>query len=203
MDYGAITLRGPADVNINPFLDPTTEGTEDPDIPESSSDATNRQRPTSAAPAQCGRRPYCSRASHCSIQGCKCVADRNIDYWSTSCKAPYADAASAVASGAGRGLLESKGNSSSSDNGTSGGTSLNSSSMTQSGLIGSYLSNMACPCNCTYVSKQCCISDTGIVHEEPAKHLGSLRSPMETLECDLTTGDWKEKTGPSTGASGT
>lgn len=99
-------------------------------------------------------------------------------------------------------MLEIDGNSSSSNISTSGTSSSSGNTMSQSELIGSYLSNMACPCNCTYVSKQCCTSDSGFVYEEPAKHLGSLRPPMETLECDLTTGDWKEKNGTRNGAFG-
>ena len=166
----------------------TTEDTRDPNKPESSNDRANRLRP--AAQAQCGRRPYCSRASQCSNKGCKCVADGAINYWSTSCKAVFVDAASAVAGGAGRGLLESSTNSSSSNISITGTPSTNSTAF-QSEMMSKYLSNLACPCNCTYVSRRCCASDSGIVYEAPTKHMGPLRAPTANLECDILTGDWK------------
>ena len=168
----------------------TTEDTRDPNKPESSNDGANRQRP--AAQAQCGRRPYCSRASQCSNKGCKCVADGDINYWSSSCKIVFADAASAVASGAGRGLLESSNNSSRGNISSPGVASTNSTAY-QSAMITNYLSNLACPCNCTYVSRRCCTSDSGVVYEDSTKHLGVLRAPMANLECDLLTGDWRNR----------
>ncbi|KAL8652094.1 MAG: hypothetical protein Q9210_002886 [Variospora velana] len=189
IDYGAITLADPADANANrnPFLDPTIQETGDTNQAESSSSGANR---ASAALAQCGRKPYCSRVSDCSIGGCRCVADGGINFWSASCRAVLADAASAVGSGVGRGLLE-KNNTS---NNSASASSLDSSAGVESKLVGGDLPDLPCPCNCTYVSKQCCNSDTGIVYEEPANHLGSLRAPMGDLECDRTTGEWKPKT---------
>ncbi|KAL9015336.1 MAG: hypothetical protein Q9173_000046 [Seirophora scorigena] len=183
IDYGAITLAGPADANTNPFLDPAMG---EPDQPESSSRGANRA--SSAPPARCGRSPYCSRATDCRNPGCRCVADGGINWWSSSCKAVLADTANAVgSSGVGRGLLEN-------NKTRDAGTSSNSSAGTRSGMIGGdLLSDLPCPCNCTYVSKQCCGSASGIVHEEPAKHLGPLRAPTEALRCDPTTGGWRPK----------
>ena len=191
IDYTAVSIDGPIDPSTNPFLgstSATTEDTVDPNKPSSSTGGENRRRP--AVQAQCGRRPYCSRTSQCSNKGCKCVADGDINYWSSSCKAVFADAASAVANGVGRGLLESSENSSSSNISNPGIPSTNST-VSRSEMMSEYLSSLACPCNCTYVSQRCCTSDSGIVYEDPARHLGVLRAPMANLECDISTGDWK------------
>ncbi|KAI4185185.1 MAG: hypothetical protein LQ348_004414 [Seirophora lacunosa] len=179
IDYGAITVAGPADPNTNPFLDdPATQETGDPDQPESSSSGANRASSSSAAPPRCGRSPYCSRATDCANPGCRCVADGAINWWSSSCKAVLADSV-------GRGLREDDNNRIS-----DAGIVSNSSA----GMIGGdTLSDMPCPCNCTYVSKGCCGSGSGVVHEEPGKFLGGLRAPNEALRCDTTTGGWRPK----------
>lgn len=199
MDYASINIAGPASTDVNPFLDPTREpqaGQSDP----SSSNPSQRNRPSAAG--QCGRTPYCSRASDCQkrvSKGCKCIADKGIQWWSSNCRAPLAD----IASGAGRGLLEG-GNATtttadinlSSSNTNSSRTGQNGTAVTQSSSIEAmtdYLSNLACPCNCTYISKKCCTSDSGIVHEHPRFRLGALTAPREGLECDEANGGWREK----------
>lgn len=53
------------------------------------------------------------------------------------------------------------------------------SNSVQAEAVGRYLSNLACPCNCTYVSKSCCASGSGIVHEEREKHLGAWKSVVD------------------------
>ena len=50
---------------------------------------------------------------------------------------------------------------------------------------------MACPCNCTYVSKACCNSISGIVYEAPELRLGSVQAPSANLTCNVTTGDFQ------------
>lgn len=49
----------------------------------------------------------------------------------------------------------------------------------------------ACPCNCTYVSKACCNSPSGMVYEEPNFRLGSLQAPSANLTCNATTGEFQ------------
>ena len=51
----------------------------------------------------------------------------------------------------------------------------------------SELTDTACPCNCTYVSHECCNSVDGIVREAAAKRLGALRMP-DGVSCNTTTG---------------
>ena len=50
---------------------------------------------------------------------------------------------------------------------------------------------LACPCNCTYVSKACCNSPLGIVYEAPELKLGSLQAPSVNMTCNATTGDFQ------------
>ncbi|KAI4266370.1 MAG: hypothetical protein L6R35_006956 [Caloplaca aegaea] len=194
IDYGAITLADhhPADANANtnnPFLeDPTTTQENGGDMSQAErSSSSGANRASAAALAQCGRKRYCSRVSDCSIAGCRCVADGDINFWSASCRAVLTDA---------RGLLE-KNNSTSNNNRASASPLNNSSAGVGVGSKPVVGGDWPCPCNCTYVSKQCCSSsdDTtdGIVHEPPANHLGALRPPMGYLECDRTTGEWKPK----------
>lgn len=56
------------------------------------------------------------------------------------------------------------------------------------GLI---LAGQACPYNCTYVSKVCCLSASGIVYEAPTLRLGTVRAPNNTAICDPTTGEFQ------------
>lgn len=212
IDYGAITLADhhPADANANtnnPFLDPTTTpetGGNMNQAERSSSSGANR---ASAALAQCGQRRYCSRASDCSIGGCRCVADGgDINLWSASCRAVLTDA---------RRLLE-KNNSTNNNNKRASASPPNNSSagVVEVGSKPVVGGDLPCPCNCTYVSKQCCSSSStsssdetttttttttgGIVYEPPANHLGALRPPMGYLECDRTTGEWRNRRRSST-----
>ncbi|KAL9017041.1 MAG: hypothetical protein Q9185_005643, partial [Variospora sp. 1 TL-2023] len=196
IDYGAITLADHhlADANANtnnPFLeDPTTTTTQETGDMNQAGHSSSGANRASAALAQCGQRRYCSRVSDCSIAGCRCVADGDINFWSASCRAVLPDA---------RGLPEknnSTSNNNNNNNNRASASPLNNSTagagVDSKPVVGV---DLPCPCNCTYVSKQCCDSsdDTGIVHEPPANHLGALRPPMAYLECDRTTGDWRPK----------
>lgn len=200
IDYGAITINAPPHSNTNPFVDPPAGG--DPQHQQPPESSTGGGAGSSQQQQQqCGRTPYCSRSSDCSNEGCKCVADGNINYWSSSCKAFSVDSTAVLASG-GRGLLEDAGGANTSATTT---TTTNSSDPTpptaRTGATSimiqgssTLLSDLACPCNCTYVSKQCCTSASGIVHEDPVHRLGALSPPPNgTLECDLRTGDWRQK----------
>ena len=63
-----------------------------------------------------------------------------------------------------------------------------------------------CPCNCTYTSAACCLSQTGIVWEDPSKQIVMAPMPNNaTVCCDSNNGRWvlKSTTGcpPSTKSS--
>lgn len=58
--------------------------------------------------------------------------------------------------------------------------------LTQEGGI-----DLACPCNCTYVSKACCNSISGVVYEAPELRLGAVQAPSANLTCNATTGDFQ------------
>lgn len=121
----------------------------------------------------CGRSPFCSKSSHCrGAIYCICVADRwhGEFYWST-CKNPLPGL------GVGRGLLEIN-----SANANQSASSINDTLMTESST------DIACPCNCTYVSKACCNSPSGVVYEAPELRLGSLQGPSN-MTCNATTGE--------------
>lgn len=102
---------------------------------------------------------------------------------------PLAD----LASGAGRGLFESGSNitalaSASSNSST---TDVEGTRNSKSDAVTRYLSNLACPCNCTYISRKCCVSESGIVDEHSMFRLGALKAPTEKMECDESNGNWK------------
>lgn len=65
--------------------------------------------------------------------------------------------------------------------------SVGNDSMTE----GASTADLACPCNCAYVSRACCRSATGVVHEAPASKLGILEAPNSSLVCDGTTGRFR------------
>lgn len=121
----------------------------------------------------CGRSRFCTKASHCrGAFGCICVAERWYgEFFYSSCKWPVQTW---------RGLSE-----------------IDSANVTQSAfLINSTLTAetstaLACPCNCTYVSKACCNSPRGIVYEAPDLRLGALQPPLVNLTCNATTGEFQ------------
>ena len=48
------------------------------------------------------------------------------------------------------------------------------------------------PCNCTYISEACVLSETGIVYEDPGAKINALvAAPNGTVCCDGTTGLWR------------
>lgn len=129
----------------------------------------------------CGRSHFCTKASHCrGALACVCVADRWYgEYYTSSCKYPLPEVQY------GRGLLDVD-----STNATGPGSPLNGTSAMESSTIS------ACPCNCTYVSKACCNSLSGIVYEAPDLRLGSVRAPSENVTCNATTGDFQASNMP-------
>ena len=122
----------------------------------------------------CRRFPYCSKSSDCrGAFGCICIADKwHGEFWATSCKWPFPDL--------GRGLFEID-----SVNATQSASSVNRT------LTATSSGNVACPCNCTYVSKACCDSPAGYVYEGIDLKLGSVQAPSANMTCDITTGDFR------------
>ena len=56
------------------------------------------------------------------------------------------------------------------------------------------------PCNCTYVSEACVLSETGIVYEDPSAKINAVvGAPNGTVCCDGTTGLWKSRSGTISG----
>ena len=51
--------------------------------------------------------------------------------------------------------------------------------------------SLSCPCNCTYVSRACCLSGDGIVAEDATQEIVTTQLPPNgTVCCDGTTGNW-------------
>jgi len=51
--------------------------------------------------------------------------------------------------------------------------------------------DVVCPCNCTYVSHDCCLSNTQIVLAESSQKLNiSVQAPNSTVCCNALTGQW-------------
>ena len=123
---------------------------------------------------RCGRSQSCSKSADCRrAMGCYCVAEKWYgEFYTGTCRWPF--------SGNGRGLIGIE-----SANATESGFSMNST------LTGEDMMDLACPCNCTYVSKACCSSPSGIVYEAPNLRLGSVEAPSVNLTCNATTGDFQ------------
>lgn len=133
--------------------------------------------PVKPPPRVCGRTHHCSRATHCrgGRFGCICVADRwHGTFYTGSC------VHSIPSLGLERELIEVV-----SPNATG---SIHSTNVT---LTAEGSTGPACPCNCTYVSKACCNSPSGIVYEAPDLRLGALRAPSVNLTCNAMTGDFQ------------
>lgn len=129
----------------------------------------------------CGRSHFCTKASHCrGALACICVADRwHGEFYSSTCKYPLPGGRN------GRGLLEFD-----SANATQPAFSINNT-FTAEGSA-----DTACPCNCTYVSKACCNSLSGMVYEAPGLRLGALQASSENVTCNATTGDFQASNMP-------
>lgn len=57
------------------------------------------------------------------------------------------------------------------------------------------LLDYTCPCNCTYVSKACCLSPTGLVYEDPVMRIDAdVQAPNGSVCCDRQTGNWTRAT---------
>ena len=127
--------------------------------------------------SQCGQ--YCwGRTDMCTgSDGCTCIADSSQGnangFFTASCKLPFSVMQSS------RGLSEIDSNPT---------ESANSTTMVDVVSVAD-LDKLMCPCNCTYVSKACCSSTSGIVYESAASKLGALQPPNNSMVCNSTTGD--------------
>ena len=142
-----------------------------------------RNPPTIPDPnPKCGKSDYCVKAKDCQGgNNCICVADKwNGEYFSSKCTWPYPGYRLFPGLRDGRGALESD-----SANINRPDPSMNSTIM-ETGTM-----DLACPCNCTYVSKACCNSPFGLVYETPDLRLGSVQAPSANLTCNATTGDFQ------------
>ena len=107
--------------------------------------------------------------------GCICVAEKwHGDFYSSTCKWPFPSFQYR------HGLLEID-----SAIATEADFSINST------LTGKQRTDLACPCNCTYVSKACCDSPSGMVYEAPDLRLGSVQAPSANQTCNASTGDFQ------------
>lgn len=179
--------------HYEPFLGPNAflfeaEGEEDPlpsgnsGSPESRSGSysTSGTRSPNIKGPICGQ--YCAGPINLCTgnDGCKCYADpyqgTGSGYFTGTCKMPYFSGTS------GRGLAEIDSNETLPTN-ESFVLPINKANMT----------NPACPCNCTYVSNACCTTEAGIVFEPPERKLGLLQPPNSTMVCNLTSGEFEER----------
>lgn len=143
----------------------------------------------------CGQ--YCSGPSRLcdEASGCICIADAWQGVGSASftgkCKVPYLSSGNDLLS-SGRELLGSNLNSTSNATVPSPGINNNNNSSTKTLTIeGGLAGDRPCPCNCTYVSRGCCNSTTGILHEAPGLKLGTLKAPNSSFVCDGGTGRFR------------
>ena len=50
---------------------------------------------------------------------------------------------------------------------------------------------LSCPCNCTYVSKACCLSSTKLIWEDAMEKIDTVvQAPNGRVCCDTNTGNW-------------
>ena len=124
----------------------------------------------------CGTTQHCSGSRDCRREfGCVCIAEKwHGEFYTGTCRLPFSGNRN------GRGLL-----------GTDLANATESSFSMNSTLTGEGTMDLACPCNCTYVSRACCNSLTGIVYEAPNLRLGSVQAPSANLTCSATTGGFQ------------
>ena len=160
--------------NTSAFADALAETGMDNFLPEVKAISARNPSAMPEPNPMCGTVTHCSKASNCKgAFGCICMADQwHGDFVTSKCKWPYP--------GFRRGTLEMD-----SANATESDPASNST-LTEAERI-----DPACPCNCTYVSKACCNSISGIVYEAPDLRLGSVQAPSANLTCNATTGDFQ------------
>ena len=179
----------------------------DPDEAHSSSgspvanNAPTDPASNAASGPTCGQ--YCWGPSNlCTDQdGCQCIADPwqgvGSAYFTGSCKLAYRASTAASSIGDGRELLDDIGLNATNGRVLLSAGELNSTNESSNatisieGALAADLTDVACPCNCTYVSNACCRSSDGIVFEAPVLKLGVLKAPNASYMCNTTTGDFQ------------
>lgn len=167
-------------------------------------DATSSTGPPVANPApnapSCGQ--YCwGPGGPCDgADGCRCLADAwqgvGSALFTGRCQLPYRLSGSFYSGAAGRELLATAAAAAGGGLNSTGSNSTRIVSVAKdsANAIALTVANMACPCNCTYVSRACCRSATGTVYETPRLKLGALKAPNSSLVCDGATGRFRSIT---------
>lgn len=157
----------------------------------------------------CGLSHSCNSPSDCSLANdCVCASDKGIPLsatWGTFL-CTYVPGIAAAAAAAiqlssecrGRCLLNANGTlevTATPDNTTFTSAALNTtivdSTSYESTTFSPSLTDLACPCNCTYVSKACCLSLTGLVYEDPVMKIDTVvQATNGSVCCDHQTGNW-------------
>ena len=69
--------------------------------------------------------------------------------------------------------------------------SLTAVPLTQNPALAPLPPDVICPCNCTYVAHDCCLSESKIVQAEPWQKLNiTVQAPNSTVCCNADTGKW-------------
>lgn len=159
----------------------------------------------------CGLSQSCNSPSDCSLANeCVCASDKGIPLsatWGTFL-CTHVPGIAAVAAAAvqlsndcrGRCLLNSNGTlevAATPDNATFTSTTVNmtvvDSTTFDSTTFNPSTTDLSCPCNCTYVSKACCLSPTGLVYEDPVMRTDTVvQAPDSSVCCDHQTGNWSK-----------
>lgn len=186
------------DANGIPFGDPAATNAPAAPSDETADDASSSAvNPPGTQGLICGQ--YCSSNDLCTgDDGCKCIADPwqgvGSGYFTGTCKLPY------FSGGSGRELGEVNNDSDIFVNSTGAFGVFDDSTAPlsqQSNPKNLTLTDiqLACPCNCTYVSKACCSSTSGLVYEALSLRLGALMPPNGTANatatCDVATGKFQ------------
>ena len=157
----------------------------------------------------CGLSYSCTGPSDCSLNNdCVCASDKGIPLsatWGTFVCTYVPNIAAAAAAAIklgndcrGRCLLNADGTlevAATPDNTTFTSATLNStifnSTVFDSTAFSSTIPDLTCPCNCTYVSRACCLSTTGIVFEDSAMKIDTVvQAPNGSVCCNHQTGNW-------------
>ena len=148
----------------------------DPDTAASASSSTGSGSNNWSRGPTCGQNCWGVANSCADNTGCKCIAEHlTSGVFTGICKLLYS------ALGSGRGLSEVELTATKEVNTT----------VFFAAADAADLNNVACPCNCSYVSHACCGSASGIVYEAPGLNLGMVEPPNSTTACNSATGDFE------------
>lgn len=159
----------------------------------------------------CGLSHSCHSPSDCSLANdCVCASDKGIPLsatWGTFLCTYVPNIAAAAAAAIqlrsdcrGRCLLNANGTleiAATSDNATFTSATVNTtivdSTSFNSTTFGPSITDLTCPCNCTYVSKACCLSLTGLVYEDPIMRIDTIvQASNGSVCCHHQTGNWTQ-----------